>query len=205
MTTNELFWASVFGAACGMAGMTALLGFLAWAWKRAGIWRMNRAIRKACPWGPGTVPPPPPPTREELLQAVQAMGTPIRGAAAGVSAAYEGPARKVGEVVLPRFPFPGVIKVVTLDNGVEGFAVNADWSENAVCPCCWQPKKPRADVFGVLREQEDGIPRSPWPRPIVTPVGGIPVNPNAKPPEPPAGPGGGAPDREDLPPLSNAP
>lgn len=216
MSVNELFWAAAFGAALGVAGVTALLGILAWAWRRVALWWIERKMRlgylRVCSKDPGIVPPPPNyPTPEEILGMAREMGSPLPGAAAGIRAAYDGPARQAGTVVgesidrgLPLPQYPGVIDTLKLPNGEVAFLVRVTDAPAYGCPCCHRPMKPLADLIGVLKEQEDGIPRSTWPRPIVTPVGGIPVNPYAKPPDPPAGPSGGFPIPEDLPPPTSA-
>jgi len=198
MTINELFWAAAFGAAGGVAGVTALMGILSWAWRRVALWGIDRKLRqeilRSCPSGHGEAPPTFPAfTEAEVMKMVQAMGAPLPGASAGVRACYEGPARVVGTLIeaggcaeltpMVRVAkgggaFPGAIGMSSLPDGEVVFVVRVVDSPADVCPCCRNPL-------------------------IVAGSGGRPVFPPGMPPDSLPGPGGGDPGPGDpLPPAS---
>jgi hypothetical protein len=165
MTINELFWAAAFGAACGVAGMTALMGILSWAWRRAALWWIARKLRQETLqsflgyWAPPHPPTPPVLTAAEIKEMVRAMGAPLPGAAAGIRVGtsddpisayskvvgdYDGPARTIGTVagqgIPPKGelvdPYPGVIATMGLSDGAIAYIVRAAGAPPGVCPCC---------------------------------------------------------------------
>jgi hypothetical protein len=186
--TTETFWASAFGAACGAAGVMALLGILSWTWRQVALWWIGRSIRRATfkeafIGGPGTAqlsPFPPYPAPEQIMETVRAMGgPPLQGAAAGIQACYEGPARQVGTVV---GAYPEVIGPTSLPSGEVVFLVRVTDALAYACPCCHKPTKPLADLVGTLEapEPQEYIDKA-FPPPLVTPCEG-PPDPGGPPP-----------------------
>lgn len=163
---DNVFWASVFGAACGVAGMTALLGILSWAWRRAALWWIARKIRlnrlKVYPEGHGTAQP-----LAELIDSV-----------------YEGPSQVAGTVVEepypPPYPWPGVRTSIMLQGKEVAFVVPVSGMSPDICPCCRNPLIVAGGGGRPLNPPDaDKPPRMPQDEP---PPGGRPSGPTPLPP-----------------------